>query len=79
MPALGYLRTSPAASVGGDKDSERRQRAAITGYAKRSGYNLVGEYYTAASGADPIQDRPGFAALLDPARGQAESRAHSSA
>ena len=48
------------------KDSEKRQRAAITTYAKRNGYELVGEFYDAAvSGADPIQDRPGFANLLD--------------
>jgi DNA invertase Pin-like site-specific DNA recombinase len=64
--ALAYLRTSSAANVGSDKDSERRQRQAIEGYAKQAGYELVGEFYDAAvSGADPIQDRPGFAALLD--------------
>ena len=38
----------------------------VGAYAKRAGYELVAEYYDAAvSGADPIQDRPGFAALLD--------------
>jgi DNA invertase Pin-like site-specific DNA recombinase len=32
----------------------------------RAGYDLADEFYGAAvSGADPIQDRPGFAALLD--------------
>jgi DNA invertase Pin-like site-specific DNA recombinase len=66
MPALAYLRTSSATNVGADKDSEKRQRAAINGYATRAGYKVVGDYYDAAvSGADPIQDRPGFAALLD--------------
>jgi DNA invertase Pin-like site-specific DNA recombinase len=65
-PALAYLRTSSAANVGSDKDGEKRQRQAIAGFAKRAGYELVGEFYDAAvSGADPIQDRPGFAALLD--------------
>jgi DNA invertase Pin-like site-specific DNA recombinase len=73
--AIAYLRTSSAANVNGsqrhktatlDKDSEHRQRDAIAVFAKRSGYELVAEFYDAAvSGADPIQDRPGFAALLD--------------
>ena len=65
-PAIAYLRTSSATNVGVDKDSEKRQRVAIGAYAKRAGYELVAEFYDAAvSGADPIQDRPGFAALLD--------------
>ena len=41
-------------------------RCAIQGFAKRGGFEIVAEFYDAAvSGADPIQDRPGFAALLD--------------
>ena len=65
-PAIAYLRTSSATNVGVDKDSEKRQRVAIGAYAKRAGYELIAEFYDAAvSGADPIQDRPGFAALLD--------------
>ena len=65
-PAIAYLRTSSATNVGADKDSEKRQRSAIAAYAKGTGYALVAEFYDAAvSGADPIQDRPGFAALLD--------------
>ena len=49
-----------------DKDSEKRQRHAIEGFAKRGGFEIVAEFYDAAvSGADPIQDRPGFAELLD--------------
>ena len=52
-PALAYLRTSSATNVGADKDSEKRQRAAIEGYAKRAGFALVGEFYDeAVSGAD---------------------------
>ena len=32
--AVAYYRTSSAANVGADKDSERRQREAVMGYAK---------------------------------------------
>jgi DNA invertase Pin-like site-specific DNA recombinase len=65
-PAIAYLRTSSAANVGTDKDSEKRQRAAIEAFARRAGYKLVDEFYDAAvSGADPIDMRPGFAALLE--------------
>jgi DNA invertase Pin-like site-specific DNA recombinase len=65
-PAIAYLRTSSAANVGTDKDSEKRQRAAIEAFAKRAGYELVDEFYDAAvSGADPIDTRPGFAAMLE--------------
>ena len=53
-PALAYLRTSSAANVGTDKDSEKRQRHAIQGFAKRAGFEIVDEFYDAAvSGADP--------------------------
>jgi DNA invertase Pin-like site-specific DNA recombinase len=66
IPAVAYLRTSSAANVGPDKDSDKRQRSAIEGFAKRAGFELVGEFYDAAvSGADPIETRPGFAELLD--------------
>ena len=64
-PAVAYLRTSSAANVGGDKDSDKRQRAAIEAYAKRAGFTLVREYYDkAVSGADRIDDRPGFREML---------------
>ena len=36
-PALAYLRTSSAAIVGTDKDSETRQRHAIQGFAPPEG------------------------------------------
>jgi DNA invertase Pin-like site-specific DNA recombinase len=66
VKAIAYLRTSSATNVGADKDSDKRQRAAIEAFAKARGYELAGEYYDAAvSGADPIESRPGFAALLD--------------
>ena len=64
--AVAYLRTSSAANVGDDKDSARRQLAAINAYAKRAGYviELPPYYDQAVSGADPIDARPGFRALL---------------
>src|SRR5215813_9353872 len=63
--AIGYLRTSSAANVGEDKDSERRQRVAIERYTKRVGYDVVDWFYdSAVSGADRIDARPGFSALL---------------
>jgi DNA invertase Pin-like site-specific DNA recombinase len=63
--AVAYLRTSSAANVGADKDSDKRQRAAIEAFAKHAGFTLVGEYYDAAvSGADPVDQRPGFAEML---------------
>lgn len=63
--AYGYMRTSSATNVGEDKDSDKRQRAAIEAYAKRNGYELVEIFYDAAvSGADPIDTRPGFLRLL---------------
>src|SRR5262249_12136534 len=65
-PGFAYLRTSSAANVGGGKDSDKRQRAAIQRFAKRAGYEIVAEYYDAAvSGADPIEGRGGITALLD--------------
>jgi DNA invertase Pin-like site-specific DNA recombinase len=63
--AVAYLRTSSAASVGADKDSDKRQRAAIDAFAKRAGFTIVEEYYDAAvSGADPVDQRPGFCEML---------------
>src|SRR5215475_15450657 len=64
-PAIAYLRTSSATNVGADKDSDKRQREAIAAFAKRAGYDLVGEYYDqAVRGADALDARPGFAAML---------------
>jgi DNA invertase Pin-like site-specific DNA recombinase len=70
VQAVGYLRTSSATNVGADKDSERRQRSAIERFAKSAGYELV-EWFNdpAVSGADPIETRPGFAALLNRVEG----------
>jgi DNA invertase Pin-like site-specific DNA recombinase len=64
--AIAYMRTSSAANVGLDKDSEKRQRAAIEAFAKARGLEIVGEFYDAAvSGADPVDARPGFKAMLE--------------
>ena len=65
VEAVAYLRTSSAANVGEGKDSEARQRKAIEHYVKAAGMVIVEWFYDAAvSGADPIEARPGFAALL---------------
>ena len=72
IPAVAYLRTSSAANVGADKDSERRQREAIQGFARRAGYQIVDEFYDAAvSGADAIDAGAGFAAMLKRIEGNA--------
>ncbi len=64
--AVAYLRTSSAANVGADKDSEKRQRAAIEAFAKVAGFEIVATFYDAAvSGADPVTDRPGFADMRE--------------
>lgn len=66
--AVAYLRTSSAANVGADKDSDRRQRQAITAYAKSARFEIASDdwfYDPAVSGADPIETRPGFNRLLD--------------
>ena len=66
IKAVAYLRTSSAANVGSDKDSERRQREAIEAFARSAGYEIVESYYDAAvSGADPVTMRPGFSAMLE--------------
>jgi DNA invertase Pin-like site-specific DNA recombinase len=52
VEAVAYLRTSSATNTGPDKDSDKRQRTAISAFAK-------------AHGADPIAERPGFKAMLD--------------
>jgi len=66
VQAVRYLRTSSAANVGQDKDSERRQRTAIERFAKAAGFHVVEWFYDpGVFGADPIESRPGFAALLN--------------
>lgn len=65
--ALAYLRTSSATNLAGD--SGPRQRAAIAEYAKATGLEIVEEFWDAAvSGADPLDQREGFAKLLSAAQ-----------
>jgi DNA invertase Pin-like site-specific DNA recombinase len=65
VEAIGYMRTSSASNIREGKDSEARQRKAIEGYARAAGMIIVEWYYDGAvKGADPIESRPGFAALL---------------
>jgi DNA invertase Pin-like site-specific DNA recombinase len=65
-PAIAYLRTSSAAHVGADKDSDKRQRMAIDAFAKSAGFQIVATFYDeAVSGADHVTARPGFAAMLE--------------
>jgi DNA invertase Pin-like site-specific DNA recombinase len=65
VQAIGYMRTSSATNIGEGKDSEARQRKAIEGFAKAADIVIVDWFYDAAvSGADPIETRPGFTALL---------------
>jgi DNA invertase Pin-like site-specific DNA recombinase len=66
--AIAYLRTSSAVNVGPDKDSDKRQRAAIEAFAKANGFAVEPEdwfYDAAVKGSDPVTARPGFAAMLD--------------
>jgi DNA invertase Pin-like site-specific DNA recombinase len=59
IDAIAYLRTSSAANIGSDKDSDKRQRAAIASFAKAHDYRIVDEFYDAAvSGSDPVAERP---------------------
>jgi hypothetical protein len=62
---VAYFRTSSLTSVGEDTDTLKRQRSAVEGFAKRAGYELIVEYSDdGVKGADPVDTRPGFAAML---------------
>jgi DNA invertase Pin-like site-specific DNA recombinase len=64
--AVAYMRTSSKTNVGVDKDSDKRQLAAIEAYARTAGLEIVDTFYdTAVSGADPVTDRLGFAEMLE--------------
>lgn len=66
VDAFAYIRTSSATNVGRDKDSDKRQRAAIEAFARANGYTIVEEVYDAAvRGSDPVGERKGFGAMLD--------------
>lgn len=66
--ALAYMRTSSKTNVGEDKDSVPRQRAAIGAYAAAANYEIADDdwyYDPAVKGADSIETRAGFAAMLE--------------
>jgi DNA invertase Pin-like site-specific DNA recombinase len=64
--AVAYFRTRSTANVGADRDSLKRQQKAVEAYAARAGFQVVDQFYDAAvSGADPVDARPGFAAMLE--------------
>lgn len=64
--AFAYVRTSSAANVGADKDSDKRQVAAIQAHADRAGIEIVDTFYDAAvRGDDLIENRAGFADMLE--------------
>ena len=66
VKAIAYFRTSSETNVGADKDSLQRQRAAIGTFAKTAGYEIISEYSDdGVKGADPVDQRPGFAAMLE--------------
>jgi len=63
--AVAYLRTSSASNVGAEKDSDKRQRAAIANYAHANKIEVVKEYYDAGvSGAMPLDDREAFSEMI---------------
>jgi DNA invertase Pin-like site-specific DNA recombinase len=63
--AIAYFRTSSETNVGPDKDSLQRQRQAVAKYAQIAGYEVITEYADdGVKGADPVDQRPGFAAMM---------------
>ena len=64
IAAVAYFRTSSAANVGADKDSQRRQAEAVEAYAKGRQVIVSSFYDAAVSGADPVDARAGFISLL---------------
>lgn len=63
--AIAYFRTSSETNVGADKDTLKRQREAVTRYAAAAGYQIISEYSDdAVKGSDPVDQRPGFAAMM---------------
>jgi hypothetical protein len=63
--AVAYVRTNSATNVGADGDSLGLQTTAICAYARAAGYDIVGTYYDKVSGAHPIDERPGYAEMLE--------------
>jgi DNA invertase Pin-like site-specific DNA recombinase len=65
VKAIAYFRTSSETNVGADKDTLKRQRDAVAKYAAAAGYQVIAEYADdGVKGADPVDQRPGFASML---------------
>jgi DNA invertase Pin-like site-specific DNA recombinase len=82
QPAIAYMRTSSASNVGTDKDSDKRQRAAIEAFARAAGFAIAPEdwfYDAAVKGSDPVTARPGFAAVSNASKGTASGPSSSRA
>lgn len=63
--AIAYFRTSSDTNVGADKDSQRRQRDAVTRYAKKAGFDIIAEYADDDVKGDlSVDQRAGFAAMM---------------
>jgi DNA invertase Pin-like site-specific DNA recombinase len=63
--AFAYYRTSNVHIDDDNHESLTRQRVAVERHAKQAGFDIVDSVYDAAvSGADPIDQRPGFAEAL---------------
>ncbi len=63
--AVAYFRTSSLANVGSDKDTLKRQREAVASFARRASCEIVAEFSDdGVKGADPVDQRPGFASML---------------
>lgn len=66
IEAVAYLRTSSGTNVGADKDSDKRQLAAIEKYAASAGYEIVATFWDQdVRGADAIETRPEFARMME--------------
>ena len=64
--AIAYFRTSSMTNVGEDSDTLKRQREAVETFAKSAGYDVIAEYSDdGVRGSDPVDQRPGFAAMLE--------------
>jgi hypothetical protein len=65
IKAVAYFRTSSMTNVGDAKDTLKRQREAVAAFAKAAGYDVIAEYSDdGVKGADQVDQRPGFAAML---------------
>ena len=65
IKAVAYYRTSSETNVGADKDTLKRQREAVSKFAKSAGFDLIAEYSDdGVKGADPVDQRPGFTAMV---------------